>query len=73
MCLAVAAQVTDLSDHVATVTIDGVGCQVSSLLVPDLKRGEWVLVHAGFAMQRIDERQATEVDAFLREMAETEW
>ncbi|MDF2500655.1 MAG: hypC [Anaerosporomusa subterranea] len=71
MCLGVPALVTDVSDGMATVETAGVVRQVSSLLLPGLQLGEWVLVHAGFAMQTIDQRAVTEILTVYQGWAES--
>ena len=55
MCLAVPARVIQVSATHAEVDIIGVRTQISSLLVDDLKAGDKVLVHAGFAINKIDD------------------
>lgn len=61
MCLGVPAQVVEIADPSrATVSISGVTRMISTdLLVDDhLDVGEWVLVHVGFALSKIDEAEA---------------
>lgn len=61
MCLGVPAQVVEIKDPTrATVAIDGVSRMISTdLLVADgLEVGEWVLVHVGFALSKIDAKEA---------------
>ncbi len=69
MCLAIPAQVTSIGDHnMAEVDILGVSRHVSLDLVPESKIGDWVLVHAGFAIQIVDEEYATETLEILKEI-----
>nr|WP_320148108.1 HypC/HybG/HupF family hydrogenase formation chaperone [uncultured Anaeromusa sp.] len=70
MCLAVPAQIVKREDMLATVDVGGVQRQVSMLLLPEAQIGEYVLIHAGFAMQLIDEEEAKLTWSLLREMAE---
>ena len=70
MCLAVPAQIVEREDMVATVDVGGVRRQVSMLLLPEAKIGDYVLIHAGFAMQQIDEEEAKLTWSLLQEMAE---
>lgn len=61
MCLGVPAQVVEISDVTrATVSIDGVTRVISTdlLVAEGLEVGEWVLVHVGFALSKIDEDEA---------------
>lgn len=71
MCLAVPLKVTYVGDLVATVDVFGATREVSLLLLPEkAKPGDYVLVHAGFAIQRLDEEAAIDTLSLLREMAE---
>lgn len=61
MCLGVPAQVVEIEDPTrATVSIDGVSRKISTdlLVAEGLEVGEWVLVHVGFALSKIDEDEA---------------
>jgi hydrogenase expression/formation protein HypC len=61
MCLAIPAQVVLISDaRMAEVDIHGVSRTVSLDLTPDAAVGSWVLIHAGFAIQVVDEQFAAE-------------
>lgn len=68
MCLAVPAKVVAIKDSLAKVEISGVQRDASLMLLPEARVGDFVLVHAGFAMQLIDEKEAEETNALLREM-----
>lgn len=52
MCLAVPAEVLTLTGKTATVSVEGALRDVNVSLVDDLEVGDYVLVHAGFALQR---------------------
>ena len=54
----------------ATIDVDGVQREVSLLLLEDARIGEYVIVHAGFAIQRIDEAAAMETLSLLRQAVE---
>lgn len=54
----------------ATIDVDGVQREASLLLLEDAQVGEYVIVHAGFAIQKIDEQAAMETLALLKEAAE---
>jgi hydrogenase expression/formation protein HypC len=69
MCLAVPAKVVALENQMATVEVDGVQRRVSALMVPDLKLGDYVIAHAGFAMHVVDEKDAQESLSLLRQLA----
>jgi hydrogenase expression/formation protein HypC len=51
-----------------TIDIEGTQREVSLLLQEDAKVGDYVIVHAGFAIQKIDEEEALETLRFLRQM-----
>ena len=68
MCLAVPAKVLEIENAVGKVEISGVSREVSMMLLPEAKAGDYVLVHAGFAMQIVDEKDAEETNALLAEM-----
>lgn len=68
MCLAFPAKVVDVKDSLATVERSGVKRPVSLMLLPEAKPGDFVLVHAGFAMQFIDEEELKLRDALVAEM-----
>lgn len=68
MCLAVPAKIVTIEEGEAIVDLHGNKIRVSTLLVPEVKMGDWVLVHAGFAIQRLDEKEALETWALLKDM-----
>lgn len=70
MCLAVPAKVISRDEMLALVDIDGIQRSVSVMLLPDAKQGDFVLVHAGFAIQLIDEQEAEITMGLLKELAE---
>ena len=54
----------------AVIDVDGVQRQASLLLLSDAREGDYVIVHAGFAIQKIDESAAQETLKLLREAAD---
>jgi hydrogenase expression/formation protein HypC len=71
MCLAIPATVSFIGEHrMAQVDMRGVTRTVSLDLVPEAEVGSWVLVHAGFAIQVVDEQYANETWELLLEMGE---
>ena len=70
MCLAIPSKITKIENNMATIDVDGVQREASLLLLEDASVGEYVIVHAGFAIQKIDEAAAQETLRFLREAAE---
>ncbi len=69
MCLAVPARIVDRKDLMATVEVSGVTREVSLMLLPDARVGDYVLVHAGFAIQTVDEEEARRTLELLEELA----
>jgi hydrogenase expression/formation protein HypC len=67
MCLAVPAKVVECSDDEAVVDLQGSSLRISRILTPDAGPGDWVLVHAGFAITQLDETEARETWDYLRE------
>jgi hydrogenase expression/formation protein HypC len=67
MCLAVPAKVVQCDGDQAVVDLQGNTLQVSKLLTPEANEGDWVLVHAGFAIAQLDEAEARETWDYLRQ------
>ena len=72
MCLAVPAKIIDRSEFLGTVDISGVTRQVSLMLLPAAEVGDYVLVHAGFAIQTIDEDEALRTLELFKELEQYE-
>jgi hydrogenase expression/formation protein HypC len=73
MCLAIPAQVKSIGEHrMSEVDIMGVSRTVSLDLVPDADVGDYVLVHAGYAIQVVDEEFAKETLELLESLDLTE-
>ncbi len=68
MCLAVPAKVVDVHDAMGKVNISGVERDISLMLLPETQIGDYVLVHAGFAIQKVTEEEVAETNALLAEM-----
>ena len=68
MCLAFPAKVLKIDNELATVERAGVKREASLMLLPEAKVGDYVLIHAGFAMQIIDEEELKIRDALIAEM-----
>ena len=69
MCLAIPAKLIRIDEHMGTVDMDGTQRDVSLLLLQDAQLGDYLIVHAGFAIHRIDEVEAQESLRILRELA----
>jgi hydrogenase expression/formation protein HypC len=67
MCLAIPSKIVKIENNIGIIDVDGVQRQASLLLLEDPKVGEYVIVHAGFAIKKIDEEAAMETLKLLRE------
>ena len=67
MCLAVPSKIVKIEDDMGTIDIEGVRRKVSLRLLEDAKVGDFVIVHAGFAIHRINESIAMESLNILRQ------
>jgi hydrogenase expression/formation protein HypC len=75
MCLAIPGKITSISGEdelMRTGKIDfgGIQKEVSLAYVPEAKVGDYVIVHVGFAISRIDEEEAAKIFEYLRQMEE---
>ncbi len=69
MCLAFPAKVLEIRENfLATIEHSGIKREASLMLLPDAKVGDYVLIHAGFAMQVVDEEEIKIRNALVAEM-----
>ncbi|OVE81245.1 hypothetical protein BVY04_03725 [bacterium M21] len=69
MCLAVPGKIKEINGTTATVDIEGNEVTADVSIVPDASVGDYVIVHAGCAIQKYDEEEALETLKVLREFA----
>jgi hydrogenase expression/formation protein HypC len=70
MCLAIPVQITEiLPDEMAKVSLDGVTRVVSTALIDDPRVGDYVVLHVGYALAKIDPEEA---ERTLEMLAQTE-
>ncbi|MDH2404715.1 hydrogenase expression/formation protein HypC [Bradyrhizobium sp. JR1.5] len=70
MCLAIPAEVTRLlPDEMAIVSIDGVSKEISVALIENLAVGDYVIIHVGYALTKIDPEEAMRTLELLRELS----
>jgi len=69
MCLAIPARVVRIMGNLAQVEMAGMNREVDIRLVSDARVGEFVLIHAGFAIEKIEKKEAEETLRILREIA----
>ena len=68
MCLAVPSKIVEIKDLLATVDVDGVRREASLMLLEDVNIGDYVIVHAGFAISKVDEEIAKQALVDMRNM-----
>ena len=77
MCLAIPGkiiEIVDIDNQIAKVDVSGVkrNVNIGKLETEDAKIGDYVLIHVGFAMSKIDEKQAEETLRLLHEIGQYE-
>ena len=73
MCLAIPGQIVEVVDeqhHLAKVDVAGVVRNVNVGLLNDVGEGDWVLIHVGFALSKVDEEEAHATLGLLQRMGE---
>ena len=75
MCLAIPGRITSVTgddplSRTGSVDFGGIQKDVNLAYVPEAKVGDYVIVHVGFAISRLDESEANEVFEYLRQMGE---
>lgn len=69
MCLAIPSKIVEIRDKIATIDVHGARRDVSLLLLPEeMDIGDYVLVHAGFAIQKIAREAGDEAHRLIREI-----
>ena len=68
MCLAIPSRIVEIKDTIATVDVDGVKREASIMLLEDVKKGDYGIVHAGVAISKLVEKSAEQTLKALREM-----
>ncbi|MEO0085149.1 MAG: HypC/HybG/HupF family hydrogenase formation chaperone [candidate division WOR-3 bacterium] len=69
MCLAIPTRLVAIDGDTAVGEVGGVERSISIMMTPDVKVGDYVIVHAGFAIQKLDSREAKENLKILAAMA----
>ena len=70
MCLGIPARVMERNGDAAVVELGGVRREISLMLLDDVSVGEWVIVHAGFAIGKLSEEEAEQTLSLFREIAD---
>lgn len=68
MCLSVPARIIKIDGQIADVSIGGALFKAGLHMVENVKPGDYILLHAGFAIQKIDEEEALETIRLLKEL-----
>ncbi len=58
MCLSIPAKIISIEHETATVSVGGTSVEVNTSLVDDIGKNDYVLVHSGFALEKINEEEA---------------
>jgi hydrogenase expression/formation protein HypC len=69
MCLAIPMKLIERSEYDGEVELSGVRRRISLMLLPEAEVGDFLLIHAGYAIGRVDENEARETLALLEELA----
>ncbi|MCX7986863.1 MAG: HypC/HybG/HupF family hydrogenase formation chaperone [Bacteroidales bacterium] len=72
MCLSIPAKVEEIKGNEAIVNLSGNKLKIALDLLDEVNIGEYVLVHAGYAIQKIDEHEAEETLRLIRMLEEEE-
>jgi hydrogenase expression/formation protein HypC len=70
MCLAIPMRLIEIDGACGVAEVDGVSRQVRLDLVPEVSLGDYILIHAGLAIARLDQEQAQETLSLLRSLAD---
>jgi hydrogenase expression/formation protein HypC len=72
MCLSTPAKVVDINENIAEVSVGGTIFKAGLQLVENVGVGDWVLLHTGFAIQKLDESEAIETLKILKEIKDAQ-
>lgn len=67
MCLSIPAKIESIDGDMAQVSVGGVTYKASLQLLDDVKTGDYILLHTGFAIQKISEEEAAETLRIFKE------
>lgn len=68
MCLSIPARVISINDNIAEVSAGGAIFKAGLHMVENVKTGDYILLHAGFAIQKISEREALQTIRLFEEL-----
>jgi hydrogenase expression/formation protein HypC len=70
MCLGIPAKIIRIDGEFADASIDGVSIRIGLQLIENIKEGDYVLVHTGFALEKLSEQEALATLDAIRELDE---
>jgi hydrogenase expression/formation protein HypC len=70
MCLGIPVKIISIEGDMATVAVEGVEYKAGLQLLPDCTVGDFVMLHAGFAIEKVDPEEAAETLRLLNEIAD---
>ena len=68
MCLAIPVKVIKINGDKAIIDADGVQKEIGIMLLPDIKAGDYVLLHSGFAIHKVEAEDALETLKLIKEI-----
>jgi hydrogenase expression/formation protein HypC len=68
MCLSIPAKILSIEGNTAQASVGGAVIRTSLHLVDDVKVGDYILIHTGFALQKISDEEALEMIRIIREL-----
>ncbi len=71
MCLSIPAKILSIQDNMAQASIGGSVVNASLDLVEDVKVGDYILIHTGFALEKISDKEAKKMQKMLDELEAT--
>jgi hydrogenase expression/formation protein HypC len=71
MCIAIPAQVVEIDGDKGIVNLGGVNKEINFSFTPEVKEGDWVLMHTGFALNVMSEEDAQETLKLFKELEDS--
>ena len=68
MCVAIPAKIKSIEGFLAEVEVGGISRTISIQLTPEIQKDDYVLVHAGFAIHKVDEEEARQTLELFEEL-----
>ncbi|MCF6159386.1 MAG: HypC/HybG/HupF family hydrogenase formation chaperone [wastewater metagenome] len=70
MCLGIPGRIIEIADTIAKVDVAGTRKETNLMLVEDVRVGDYVIVHAGFAIQKMNEKEALKTLKIIEDLGE---